>query len=156
MSDQTGKPTPVRDQPLNRRKMLKVAAATAPFIATLPSGAALARSSSLISAAPAASSKDLSGRTLCLDLTSGTGDFQNGKLDLGTPPSGKLTRITDRDYRLGANGGSTAVSEATMCTNGGTYYYHSSGWQQVNVPKGIMVSATAYSSFAGSITITDI
>jgi hypothetical protein len=43
-----------------------------------------------------------------------------------------------------------------MCTNGGEYYYKSSGWNKVTVPKGIMVSATALSSFAGSIYVREI
>lgn len=143
------------DEPLNRRRVLKVAVATAPFIATLPSGAALARSSNLISAT-SAGGKDLAGRTQCLDLKSGTGDFSNGVLDLGTPPQGNLTRITERDYHTAANGGSPVITEAEMCNQGGTFYYQSTGWQSANVPKGILVSATALSSFAGSIYTTDV
>jgi hypothetical protein len=157
MSDQTPKSSsPGRDEPLNRRRVLKVAIATAPLIATLPSGAALARSSNLIGAAPVAASKDWAGRTLCVDLRSGTGSYQNGKLDLGVPPDVDLTRIPDRDYRTAPNGGAPTASEATMCNQGGTYYYQSSGWQNANIPKGMLVSATALSSFAGSIHVNDV
>jgi len=159
MTDQ--KTTP--DQPnsaeakvLNRRSVLKVAIATAPFIATLPSGAALARSSNLIGVAPAASAKDAMGRTLCLDRTSGTGNFQNGVLDLGVPASGRLTAIKDRYYFVDDKLTAAQISEAQMCSQGGTFYHWSSGWKQVNVPKGILVSATALSSFAGSIFTTEV
>ena len=46
-----------------------------------------------------------------------------------------------------------------MCTNGGSYHYYNyntASWEPVNVPQGMLVSATALSSFAGRITVTDI
>jgi hypothetical protein len=157
MSDQQTKPTSSNtDQVLNRRRVLKVAVATAPFIATLPSGAALARSSNLIGTAPAANARDAQGRTLCLDLRSGTGNYYNGALDLGQPPSGQLTAIKDRTYRVDDHIWSSQISESEMCKKGGKYYYYSSGWRNVNVPKGMLVSATALSSFAGSIYTTEV
>lgn len=157
MSDQTTKPNPPKtDEVLSRRNALKLAVATAPFIATLPSGAALARSSNLIGAAPAGSAKDAQGRTLCLDLNSGTRNFQNGALDLGVPPRGNLTAIPERYYFTDDRFIAPQISESQMCNQGGTFYHWSGGWRQVNVPKGILVSATALSSFAGSIFTTEV
>jgi hypothetical protein len=154
MSDQKTKPSSPTDQVLNRRRVLKVAMATAPVIATLPSGAALARSSNLIGTATNA--RDAKNRTLCLDVRSGTGNVVNGVLDLGVPPRGSLTAINERDYKVDDRWGASSVSESQMCKQGGTYYYWNSGWRQARIPKGITVSATALSSFAGSIYTTEV
>jgi hypothetical protein len=140
---------------LNRRRVLKVAVATAPFIATLPSGAALARSSNVISATSEANALDAMGRTQCLDLRSGA-DFTGSTLDLAEPPSGVVTAITERDYRIEPKGSGAAVSEAEMCKAGGSFYYQESGWKTASVPRGMLVSATALSSFAGGIFYTEV
>jgi hypothetical protein len=79
-----------------------------------------------------------------------------GKMDLGAWPRGSATAITARDYRVDDKGSAATISEGAMCQQGGTFYYQHAGWQQVNVPRGILVSATALSSFAGSIRITDV
>ena len=86
-------------------------------------------------------------------------------MDLGKWPSGSVTAITQRDYRVGDKDSAAAISEAAMCKQGGTFYYqpaatfgyqHDADWHQVNVPRGMMVSATALSSFAGSIRFIDV
>ena len=136
------------DAVLTRRRMLRAAVATAPVIATLPTGAALARSSNLIGQT-SGSGTDAAGRTLCLNLNSGT--YSNGLLDLGVPPDGNLTAIKPRDYRKDDSFWAGEISEKAMCNQGGRFYYWSSGWRTANVPRGIVVSATALSSFAGSI-----
>ena len=133
--------------------MLKVAVATAPVIATLSSGAALARSSNVIGPTTG-TGQDALGRTLCLDASSGVP--VDGMIDLGVPPSGRVTAIRDRDYRVEARGGAAPIAEKDMCKKGGDFYYQSSGWQTVRVPRGIVVSATALSSFAGSIYIREV
>jgi hypothetical protein len=132
--------------------LLKVAVATAPVIATLPSGAALARSSNLISQTTGPG-KDSLGRTQCLDRSKG---YSNGMVDLGAPPSGRMTAIRERDYRVDDRWGAATISERNMCTQGGRFYHWNSGWRSVNVPRGIVVSATALSSFAGSIFTTEV
>jgi hypothetical protein len=144
------------EQKMSRRRIIKVAVATAPIIATLPSGAALARSSNVIGSSTAAGSRDASGKTLCLDVRSGTLDSSGTMLDLGTQPRVALTTITERDYRLGANFGATPISEDQMCKQGGIYNYWSYGWKNATVPRGLTVSATALASFAGSIYTTQI
>jgi hypothetical protein len=143
---------------LSRRRFVKGAIATAPVLATLPSGAALARSSNLITSTTVSGSKDALGRTLCLDKTSGAGVTAGGAaVDLGTPARGRLTAIRDRDFRVDDQWSAAQVAESTMCKNGGDYYYRASwGWKKVSVPKGMLVSATALSSFAGSIIVTEI
>lgn len=155
MTDKTPKsPEAPPSQPqLNRRRLLKVAVATAPVIATLPSGAALARSSNLIGATSGPGTDSL-GRTLCVDVTSGP--YANGLIDLGAPPSGRAYAIRNRDYRVDDHWYASSVSERQMCNQGGTFYHYNYGWRTVKVPKGIVVSATALSSFAGSIYTTEI
>jgi hypothetical protein len=142
---------------LSRRRFVKGAIATAPVLATLPSGAALARSSNIIgSTSPAGAI--YKNKLLCLDARSGSGLTAGGSaVDLGQPPSGFATAITDRDYRVDDGESAAPVTEAAMCKNGGYYYYKSSwGWKKVTVPKGMYVSATAMSSFAGSIFVKEI
>lgn len=147
MSNETTKP------PLSRRRMLKAAVATAPVIATLPSGAALARSSNLIGPTSGPGT-DALGRTLCLDANSGTSI--DGMIDLGPAGDGNVTAIRERVYRVEARGGAAEILEREMCARGGEFYHQASGWQTVNVPRGIVVSATALSSFAGSIYIREV
>jgi hypothetical protein len=141
---------------VSRRGLFRVAVATAPLIATLPSGAALARSSNMISGTTAGDARDQLNRTLCLDRNSGVRAYRS-RIDLGAPPSGNLTAIKERDYRSAPKLTATRVSEGDMCQNGGYYHYMSNGqWKKVSVPRGMMVSATALSSFAGHIYTTEI
>jgi|SwirhirootsSR3_FD_contig_41_15326384_length_599_multi_4_in_0_out_0_1 hypothetical protein len=148
-----------QDEAISRRRVVKLALATAPIIATLPTGAALARSSNLISATTnPAGALDANGRTLCLNANSGT-MLAGNTMDLGRWPHGTVTAIKQRDYRVGGTDSAAGISEAAMCQKGGTFYYQQTsafGYQQVNVPRGMMVSWTAMSSFAGSIRYTDV
>ena len=77
---------------VGRRSILKGAIAAAPVIATLPSGAALARSSNLISATSPTGAFDGYGRTQCLDASSGS--LSGSVMDLGVPPSGNVSAHT--------------------------------------------------------------
>ena len=144
-----------RPGPLSRRALIRGGAAAMPVILTLQSGAALARSSNLIGPAPPPT--DLDGPTLCLDANSVIPlSGQGAKYDLGEPPYARVTAIEQRDYYRNPNSGPD-LSEARMCRTGQiSYYYQDPDWQQVQVPNGIIVSATALSSFAGSIIITDL
>ena len=158
MTEKKTQPTQARpsEARVDRRRLLKVAAATAPVIATLPTGAALARSSNLIGPT-SGPDKDLLGRTLCLDASSGT-TLEGGVIDLGTPPSGYITAITERDYVEEPKGSAAAITEREMCTRGGEFYYKTSGgWEPLpRISRGIVVSATAASSLAGAIKITEV
>ncbi len=181
----------------SRRALLNGAVRAMPAVLTLQSGAALARSSNLISASPR-DHKDRYGRTLCLDLRTVRPDGRSGRVyDLGHPAYGRVTALRDREYYAAPDHRSAAVSEARMCHEGGTYYYrarryrHWSNqelegdsvqqapqgdqqfagsvssssswgdrrgryWRRVQIRRGVLVSATALSSFSGNITVTDL
>lgn len=143
---------------VSRRALLKGSVVSMPAILTLQSGAALARSSNLISGT-STSYTDAQGRALCLDVNSvyPAGEQPN-VYDLSEPPFARVTRITDRDYRIEPRGGADQISEAGMCDQGGIFYYKGSTgpYAEVNVPRGMLVSATSLSSFAGHIVYTDL
>lgn len=168
-----------------RRKLLHGSVTAMPALLTLQSGAALARSSNLISAAPRGS-KDAQGRTLCLESNSVYPLDGSGHLyDLGEPAYGRVSAIHDREYRVSPQLRSRKVSEAEMCNKGGVYYYKDRRgswsapaaierddeaqsendarargfrrrWKAMKVKKGVIVSATALTSFSGEIKIYDL
>lgn len=149
---------------ISRRDLLKRSAVSMPMVLTLQSGAALARSSNLISST-ATDYNDELGRTLCLDTESVFPIGETGEVfDLGAEPYARVTAINDRDYRAEPNGSAVGVSEAQLCQSGGPAYVQNAdfgegtvaGWSEVRAPKGVLVSATALSSFAGSIQINDL
>ena len=145
----TRSPEPsVREPAVNRRRLLKAAVATAPVIATLSSGAALARSSNLIGAT-SGSGTDGAGNTLCLQLPSEPGRYRDGLVDLGPHAQGTVNLIPPADYREGLDLASAPISEREMCESGGVFYATGS----INVPQGIVASAMAVSSFLGALTI---
>jgi hypothetical protein len=141
-----------------RRALLKGAVGTMPMILTLQSGAALARSSNMISAATYADSQDADGRTLCLDYTYTTGIFgDTSQVDVGEPPYVHVSAIREGDYSLKKGG--ELISREKVCNDGGVYAVKPSqgGYYDTNnVPRGMLVSATALSSFTGHITTTEI
>jgi hypothetical protein len=159
MSKETPKtttPTDAAGTSVSRRGLFRAAVTTAPLVLTLPSGAALARSSNVIGATTAGDARDWRGRTMCLDRSSGVRDYVT-RVDLGAPPSGRVSAIKDRSYRAEPKWSAKGVNEGDMCTIGGDYYHYESGkWKKVTVPRGILVSATALSSFAGRIYTTEI
>jgi hypothetical protein len=142
---------------LSRRRFVKGAMATAPVLATLPSGAALARSSNIIGYTSAAGAVDRQGRTLCLDPRYGDGAVAGG-VDLGDPPYGKVNAIPARDWRVGSDDTAAPITESEMCARGGSYYYKTFDgiYKQGYVWRGGYVSATALASFAGSIYVKEI
>lgn len=143
-----------------RRALIKGAAGALPAILTLQSGAALARSSNMISTSSPEEAKDSYGRTLCMDGRSvSPAQGEGGQVyDMGEPPYARVTAIADREYYWHSEqDGFGKIDESEMCEKGGTYYYKRRwGMGQVNVRKGMLVSATALSSFAGKVDIIDI
>lgn len=148
---------------VNRRALLRGASAAVPAILTLNSGAALARSSNLVGAANYTGPQG--GKYRCLDFDGISGTDKRNVYDLGEPAMGHVTRI-DADSRYyksnpdgwgGYGGGSSEVSKPQMCAEGGTYYrkdrYRT---RQVRVKRGVLVSATALSSFSSGINYTDV
>jgi len=147
-----------------RRALLKGAVGALPMILTLQSGAALARSSNLISASQPGSAKDAEGRMLCMDyryvdmVVDGDGDSGQSRVaDLGSPPYANISAIPRRMYFDEPEG--ERIYRREICYDGGVYSFQktSGEWAQTGyVPKGMLVSATALSSFAGSYDITEI
>lgn len=143
-----------RPAKMGRRAFLRGGARAMPAILTLQSGAALARSSNLISAAPAGTT-DALGNTLCLDTTllRQVGEIEE-VYDLGEPATGTINVIPERVYNLEANNGSPQIDEGAICQYGGGPYWWKpteGSWQQLTVNKGIVVSSAAASSFATGI-----
>lgn len=146
---------------VSRRSLLSGACKVAvPAIITLGSGSALARSSNLISADnyPAAEQN----RYRCLDTSSVYATNKPKVYDLGKDPMAHVTRIrSDKDYyALNSQGqrSNKEVKGTKMCTDGGDFFRKDSGnrYTKVKVRKGVLVSATALSSFASDITYTDV
>lgn len=143
---------------LSRRALIKGGVTAMPAILTLHSGAALARSSNMIGAAPSGTTDGL-GRTLCLDKSSVVpADDYLEIYDLGEPPSADVTIIRGRGERkYYAKVGKHKRIEVTpdaMCERGGKYYWrsHRGGhWQEARVRKGIVVSAGAMASISGHV-----
>jgi hypothetical protein len=127
---------------ISRRAMLKGITTSMPVVLTLQSGSALARSSNLISDA-GYKATDRLGRTLCLDQQSIV-DEVDGMYDLGEHI--RVQAINERDYYTEANRGSAQIDEADLCRRGEEAYYKDS----------VLVSATALTSFAGSVDVIDI
>lgn len=144
---------------VSRRSMLKGTLTAMPAVLTLHSGAALARSSNMVSATRH-KTPDKFGRTLCLDKKSvmpARGHRSRNLYDMGEPAYARVTAINEREYRYAPDHGSTAYDETALCERGGkAFYYKDAKWQDVQVNKGMMVSATAMTSFAGNIVVTDI
>lgn len=152
-------PSTEQNQPksMSRRAVLRGGITAMPAILTLQSGAALARSSNLISAATP-DSRDRLGRTLCLDTNSVyPAGHSSTVFDLGEPPSARVNIITDRDYHVEKNSSSAQISEGKMC-EGGVFWYkdrNSMGWQSVELPQnGVVVSAGAMTSIADHVIDT--
>lgn len=161
-------PEPTADQnptvtaaPLNRRALLRGASTALPAILTLQSGAALARSSNLIGAAGQAGPDG--GKYRCLDFDGISGTKNPKVYDLGNPAMGHVTRIdaNSRYYREDPDdrkyGDPDRVSPQKMCQQGGNFYRKDS-WRsrKVKVKQGVLVSATALSSFSSGIRYTDV
>lgn len=137
-----------------------------PAILTLQSGSALARSSNLIGAAGNAGPSG--GKYSCLDFDGIDSAGKPGVYDLGTPPMAHVTRIDaqSRYYKSdpsqqggwsGWGGGSSEVPKQKMCADGGDYYRQDRyRTRRVNVKRGVLVSATALSSFSSGINYTDV
>ena len=154
-----------RPAPVSRRALIKGGAISMPAILTLQSGAALARSSNMISAAPTGTT-DRRDRTLCLDTNSVYPDAHSpGVFDLGTPPEATVNIIRDRDYYVFPGGGKkkgkkksgagVRINAGDMCESGGTFWWKPTHgrWEPVELPyNGIVLSAGSVTSLADVIT----
>ena len=150
-------------QSSSRRALLRGAMVAVPTVLTLHSGAVLARSSNLVGVGPEAGPEG--GQYRCLDTETVYRTKNPNVYDLGDPPMAHVTTIRSdvryqRLYPAGKSGGlkrGEGVRQATMCREGGTFY-RNSGYTSgnVQVKRGVLVSATALASFSGSIRYTDV
>jgi hypothetical protein len=144
--------------PMSRRALLSSASKAVPAIVTLYSGAALARSSNLISTDGTPGAENNKYR--CLDTSSVLKTDKPTVYDLGNDPMAHVTRIdsTRQYYKSTWNGQVGSQTNApSMCATGGDYYRKDwTGYKKVNVRQGVLVSATALSSFANDVTYTDV
>jgi len=143
---------------MSRRTLLRGAA---PAIVTLYSGAALAQSSNLISAKSNATAENYKYR--CLDTASVSTTTKSGVYDLGSPAMGHVTQVSSDKQYYGINSygninfAAGPVAPSQMCSTGGYYARKDwGGFTRVRVSRGVLVSATAISSFADKITYTNI
>ena len=125
-----------------------------PAILTLQSGAALARSSNLITAAPGSRTSD--GSVLCLD-TSTADRLDGGQYDYHDPGYGTVNVIPDEDFyptRRRRRRPRNAWSAERFCESGGSRVFYEGGWHQVDLPSnGIVVSANALNSVSSRVDI---
>jgi hypothetical protein len=166
----------------SRRRLLKGGATALPAILTLHSGAALARTSNLISATDYFEVDEL-GRTLCVDATSvcpvdmdcSVEDYDYYSVvpvdeyneiyqiyDLGDPPHAVINVIRGeaegRLYYLNKDDKDlgNSVHPGLLCEQGGQYWVKpaSGPWELVEVPQGFVAigSSVATTSFAADIT----
>lgn len=113
-----------------RRRMIRGATAVVPTILTLHSGAALARTSNLISRAPGAP-VDSAGNNMCLNEASVAEVMEGGqRYDLGDPVAAEVTNIPTTDGRIfyeNPDLSGSPLSGQEMCEKGGTFYYEAAG-----------------------------
>lgn len=130
---------------------------------TLHSGAALARSSSLVSATDPVTAHRDDGDVLCLDPGNDIVDFDDhSKYDLGEPPSADACTIPSREYFTDPdNPQGSLVLDWELCQTPGqpvsTFYYQDQGPPvMVNGTNGILVSTVALTSVLAAVTgVTD-
>jgi hypothetical protein len=154
MAPESGNVAPAK---LSRRAMLRGTAAAMPIALTLQSGAALARSSNLISGA-ADAAEDADGNKYCLDASSVISGDSPHHYDMGEPSSAEVTVLPKRVYYLDVTAGSDpVVGRPYICSQGvGPFYYKDGGKQHFKLNQGSMVSLTVMSSLSGSILVKDV
>jgi hypothetical protein len=141
--------SPSTPMPARRRILMRGAASALPTILTLHSGAALARSSNLISATIEV---DPTGPNRCVALADVTP--VGGKYDLGERPAARVTEFGSGHLYATDSAGLNRVTPLEICSNPDVDYFVSvdggATWNPVGAPieRGFLVSATAWSSFS--------
>jgi hypothetical protein len=147
-----------RPASVSRRALLRSGVVAMPAILTLHSGAALARSSNMISAAPSGTTDGM-GRTLCVDKSSvvyADADGSSEIFDLGEPPSAEMNIIrgpTEVQYFESENS-STPIAADAMCERGGVFSWKPEGgnkWESKQLNQGFVTSVGAWTSIAGFV-----
>jgi hypothetical protein len=150
----------------SRRDLIRGFSVAAPTILTLSSTSLHAAMASAVVISPR-NAAEQDGKFYCLDEKSTAGyanspPYAPGSLVKDSTRAPMVTRYPDRNYvlpkldsttgQLTCGGGTTGISELDMCRGStsnptGLYCYQATGWNQVNVPKGITVSIAAMTSF---------
>jgi hypothetical protein len=149
-----------RPASVSRRALLRSGVVAMPAILTLHSGAALARSSNLISAS-SSDTTDGMGRTLCVDKSSvvyADADGNSEIYDLDEPPHAVVNIIRGPDkvqYFESENSG-TPIAPGAMCEKGGVFSWKPPGdkWQSKQLNQGFVTSVGAWTSMAGFVKDT--
>jgi hypothetical protein len=157
--DKIMKSSPIKDEngpkPMSRRAVLRGGVTAMPAILTLQSGAALARSSNLISASSTNTTDGL-GRTICVDKNSVVyADDHSETYDLDEPPYAECNIIrgpTEVQF-YETKGKDHPIRPGAMCERGGQFFSKPKGeqWVTSDVPQGFVASAGAMNSFAGYV-----
>jgi hypothetical protein len=140
---------------MGRRALLRSGITAMPAILTLQSGAALARTSNLVSSSPI--DTRVGTNTVCLDTNSVPQIGDSGDVyDLGDPPKAEITVIPDLDHHSAQNMSvTTRVDEGVMCVSEETIYHYKDSndvWQSRQVPsRGIVLSSGAFASIADNV-----
>jgi hypothetical protein len=130
---------------LSRRAVLKAGGASLPVILSLHSSSALAaRSSNLVSAAPAGTRHPDTHKAICLDSSTLTPVGE--KYDLGETGYAKFNMLSDHQYYTGPGQSDGPYTADQVCGIGGPFSYKDPGFKDINVPQGIIVSGGAYLS----------
>ena len=141
---------------MSRRAVLRGGVTAMPAILTLHSGAALARSSNLISASPG--SRDGNGNVLCMD-TSTADLLDNGKYDYHDPGSATLHVLEDTYYYEGPGQSGAKWTADEFCelgTSGNFKPLSGGSVQPYNLDSpGIVVSSNAYLSLSSRISVVN-
>ena len=144
-----------RPDSVSRRMMLRRGVTAMPAILTLHSGAALARSSNLISASRG--SRDSKGKVWCLDTSTATYHSDIDKYDYGDHGHATVNVIPDRVYYGSDRRSGERMTADQFCEAGGTGRYRrrrQGSVRTVNLESpGIVVSANAYNSVSTRIDV---
>ena len=157
--DKLNKPLGNHDQPvsLGRRMLLRRGVIAMPAILTLHSGAALARSSNLISASPFET--DANDNVWCMGTSTATADspLPTGAYDFGDSGHTTVDVFPNTDYVSGTGQSKVTMTADQFCASGGSADYHLAGG---GAPKtvtlqspGIVVSSNAYNSLSPRLSI---
>jgi len=153
----TASKTPgTRPASLSRRSLLKKGVTAMPAILTLQSGAALARSSNMISASSSDTTDGL-GRTLCVDKSSVYPEDGYGEMyDLGNPPHAVVNVIRGPGETIfyETKNKSTPISPGALCERGGPAWFKpdEGQWESRQFGAGFVASSGSIASMADYVT----
>ena len=139
---------PDRPVSVSRRAILKAGTASLPVILSLQSGAALARSSNLVSSAPTGTRDPATGDAICMDSSTLT-PLGEGQYDLGPNGYANVDMLPEQEYYVSGTGRKDGpyTADDVCATSEGYFSYHDGlQWNDIYSRQGIIISAGAYTS----------